>query len=103
MDPLAQQLSVGGALFLSAWALLLKYKPWVDWKRTTNGYKNNDKAGDKTPEYWREEMRKVLEDVMRHVLATRNEEIREIVRDELESFRRASEHWRRRRFDNPVD
>ena len=85
LDPTAQNVGVGGMLFLSALWLLLKYKPW----KNGNG-KSGSKAGERSTEEWEGRMTalheaanaKLLADI-RSLMDSRNDKIREIIRDEL--------------------
>jgi hypothetical protein len=85
LDPTAQNVGVGGMLFLSALWLLLKYKPW----KNGNG-KSANKAGDASTEEWIGRMTalheasnaKLLADI-KSLLDSRNDKLRAIIRDEL--------------------
>jgi hypothetical protein len=85
LDPTAQNVGVGGMLFLSALWLLLKYKPW----KNGNG-KTAEKSGDRSIAEWEGRMAqlheaantKLLTDI-KSLLDSRNDKLREIVRDEL--------------------
>lgn len=78
MDAGSEQLGIGGALFLGALTLLLKYKPWV------NGTHKVDRAGEKPTEYWLLEFEKLVETGVRKAMVGRNEDLRRMIREELE-------------------
>lgn len=86
-DPIAQQVGIGGALFLSALFLLLKYKPW----RNSNGDKLAQKqiadlatsTAEHLRSYWTTEFRKIMDDAINASMSKRNEDIRRIIREEL--------------------
>ncbi len=82
LDPIAQQLGVGGSLFLTALWLLLKYKPWRD----GNG-KRQDSAGGRPVEFWMETIRDTIKDALDSSIAARNESVRRIIREELQTFK----------------
>lgn len=77
MDPGTEQIGVGGALFLGALTLILKYKPWAQAAR------KDDVSGQKTTEFWQLEIRRIVEEGVREAMRGRNEEIRRILREEL--------------------
>jgi hypothetical protein len=83
MDPTAQNVGVGGALFLSALYMILKFKPWK------NGGGEGNKSGDKSVDYWTNAIRQAVKEGMEDEFRARNEKIREIVRDELSRSRGA--------------
>lgn len=82
MDAGAEQIGVGGALFLAALGMLLKFKPWAPPREKA------EKAGEKTPEWWTQEFERLTEKAVRSALVTRNEDIRRILREELERLHR---------------
>lgn len=82
LDP-TSQVTVGGALLVVIY-MLLKFKPWE--KKDGNSKKNS--SGEKEPSYWTGEFGRVIEEKMKAHDAARNEDIRRIFREELESDRR---------------
>lgn len=76
MDQSIEQIGVGGALFLAALGLLLKYKPW-------NGHKKTESSGEKSTDFWIREIENLVESGVRKAMHGRNEEIRRIVREEV--------------------
>lgn len=83
LDPKAQDVGIGGMVFLSALWLFLKYRPWK-----SNG-KHFATAGEQSPEYWQEKLRLAVKEGIDDEFAKRDERIRKIVREEL--TRRSSE------------
>jgi hypothetical protein len=80
VDPIAQQVGVGGALFLAALGILLKAKPWE--RKNGNGKKNS--AGEKDPSYWTGEIGRIVEQKLSAHDAIRNEEIRKLLEREFQ-------------------
>jgi hypothetical protein len=85
LDPTAQNVGVGGMLFLSALWLLLKYKPW----KNGNG-KAAEKSGDRSIAEWEGRMMQLHEAAnaklivdIKSLMDSRNEKLRAIIRDEL--------------------
>jgi hypothetical protein len=76
VDPLAQQVGIGGALFISSLFLLLKFKPWL---RNGNGPKQKNPTGELDPAEWEKRIRLIVMDA----LEAHENEIREIIRSEL--------------------
>lgn len=82
MDAGTEQIGIGGALFLGALGMLLKYKPWAGAPTKV------DRAGEKPTEYWLLEFEKLVENGVRKGLAGRNEDIRRMIREELQRHQR---------------
>lgn len=89
LDPLTQQLSVGGAVAVVLVATVLKFLPaFMAALRQQNGKGN--KSGERSTDLWESKMRDIArsanEELMRDIknfLETRNEKMREIIRQEL--------------------
>jgi hypothetical protein len=56
IDPQAQNLGIGGALFITALWLILKYKPW----RNGNGKRQNA-SGEQTIDFWDMKIQQAVE------------------------------------------
>lgn len=70
---------VAGAIVLTALTLLF---------RKSKGTKEREKtAGEKSVEWWMQTFEQISEKAVRNALVTRNEDIRRIVREELERHR----------------
>ena len=84
---LAKNLGIGGALFLTALWMLLKYKPW----ERKNGHHGSDNkapnAGDQTTDYWKNQFREIVKEALEDEFRNRNETIRRIVREEVERLK----------------
>ena len=80
------QLGAGGALFLCALWMILKFKPWA---RNGNGKLRGtpESSGEKDPAYWREAFREIVKEVIESEFKERNEQIRKIVREELQGMK----------------
>jgi hypothetical protein len=50
--------------------------------RKKNGGENGA-SGDKSPSYWREEIRKTVEQALHAEFSSRNEELRRLIREEM--------------------
>lgn len=83
MDPTAQNVGVGGALFLSALWMLLKLKPWE--RKGSGG--DNGQSGEKSPSYWQREFRMAVKDELEKFDKGRMEKIEEIVRKYTQTIR----------------
>lgn len=75
MDVTPEQFGIGGSIILGAMAILFK-------RGKTKG--REESAGEKSPEYWQQEFERLTEKAVRNALAMRNEDIRRIVREEIE-------------------
>jgi hypothetical protein len=84
LDPTAQNVGVGGMLFLSALWLFLKYKPWKN--GSNGGASRANSAGERDTQFWTDEIRKIVREEVLGALAKRNEEIRKIVHEENEDI-----------------
>lgn len=78
MEISPEQFGTGGAIVLGAIALLV---------RRGNRAKREATAGERSTEFWSQEFERLTERAVRNALANRNEEIRRIVREELERHR----------------
>ena len=78
MDPTTSQILGGGAVAVAIIGALAKMKPWPT--------RAEEKSGDKAPEYWREAFREVVREEIREAFKGRNDEIRSIMREELENW-----------------
>jgi hypothetical protein len=80
IDPQAQNLGVGGALFITALWLILKYKPW----RNGNG-KRGTTSGEQGIDFWDMKIQQAVESGVRKGLETafakRNEEMRGMIKE----------------------
>ena len=72
----AQNVGVGGMLFLSALWLLLKYKPWK-----VNGLLKHGEvpSGEKSVEFWESQIERSVRSAVHDALIGRNEELRKIM------------------------
>lgn len=52
-------------------------------KKGENGNKRAETSGDKPPEYWREVFREITEEAVHNAFASRNEELRRLIREEM--------------------
>lgn len=77
MEISPEQLGTGGAIILGAMTILFR-----------RGRQKEKTAGEKSPEWWQSEFARLTENALRNALAQRNEDIRRIVREELERARR---------------
>lgn len=57
VDPITQQLGVGGAIAAAIVYLVLKFRPW---KNGTGDHKKSNAAGEQTTDFWRIEMQKIV-------------------------------------------
>ena len=48
-----------------------------------NGNGKPETSGDKPPEYWREVFREITEEAVHNAFASRNEELRRLIREEM--------------------
>ena len=62
MDPTAQNVGVGGVLFLSALWMFLKFKPWERKNGNGNGKHGAPKSGELDPEVWKAEIRRIIQE-----------------------------------------
>lgn len=89
-NDLAKQLTIGGALFITALWMILKYKPWERRNGHGNG-KTEPKSGEQSIDFWKNSIRQVVNEAIKDEFEKRNEVIREILREEnqslLEDFR----------------
>lgn len=89
MDPTAQNVGIGGALFLGALYLFLKYRPW----QGANGPRSNE-SGSKSVEFWESHISRVVKEAIQDAFVGRNEELRRLmlevvktgVRDTMQYF-----------------
>jgi len=94
LDPLTQQLGIGGAVAVVLVATVLKFLPaFMAALRQQNGKGN--KAGERSTEEWEGKMRDIARNAneemmadMRILLESRNEKMREIIRQELNNRER---------------
>ena len=77
MDPTAQNVGVGGTLFLTALWLLLKYKPWKNGNGSLRG--GDVPAGLKPVEFWESRIEKSVAQAVHDAFIGRNEELRRIM------------------------
>jgi hypothetical protein len=84
LDPTAQNVGVGGMLFLSALWLLLKYKPWKN--GGNGGASRANSAGERDTQFWTDEIRKIVREEITTAFSNRNEGIRRIVHEENEDI-----------------
>jgi hypothetical protein len=89
IDPQAQQIGIGGALFLAALGMLLKYKPWE--RKNGNNGKRQQSAGEQSSDYWKIEIRNAVKEAVEQEFRGRaeplkQEDLRRIVREELVRF-----------------
>ena len=78
LDPTVQNVGVGGMLFLCALWLILKFKPWK------NGNASSKASGEQSIDFWKSEIRKTVQEGIKEEFKSRNEDIRRIVREELD-------------------
>jgi hypothetical protein len=71
----SEQLGTGGAILVAVLGLIL---------RRNKAAKHMETAGEKSPEWWTQEFERISERAVRNALMTRNEDIRRIVREEIE-------------------
>ena len=92
LDPTAQQVGIGGVLAIALVATVLKFLPaFMAALKSQNG---KNKSGDLSPAEWEGRMKQIARDAnddmlreMRNLLESRNEKVREIIRQELASRR----------------
>jgi hypothetical protein len=75
-DPITQ-IGAGGAF------ALLVIREVLNFLKTRNG----KASGDKSPEFWRETFREIVENAIENHDSMRNEDIRRIIRDEVSRLR----------------
>jgi len=93
LDPLAEQVGIGGAIAIMLVATVMKFLPaFMTALRHQNG---RNKSGDRSTGEWESKMRDIARDAnevmmedMRKLLETRNEKLREIIRQELNNRER---------------
>ena len=93
LDPLAQQVGIGGAVAVLLVSAVLKFLPaFMAAYRHQNG---KNKSGDLSPSEWEGKMRdiarnanEVMMNDMRRLLESRNEKLREIIKAEISNLRR---------------
>lgn len=76
---------VGGAIFLSTVSLLLRQK---------HGSSAGKKSGEMPPEYWQLEFKRAVAEGVREAMAGRNEELRRMMREEIEEVLQRSKRPR---------
>jgi len=86
LDPLAQQVGIGGAVAVILVGTVLKFLPAFMEALRRNG--NGNKSGEKPVSFWTQEIAKAVEDGIRKAISGRNEEIRRIIREELNARRK---------------
>jgi len=92
LDPTVQQIGVGGVVAVVLVATVLKFLPaFMAALRHQNG---KNKSGDRSTGEWESKMRDIARTAneemmvdMRNLLETRNEKLREIIRQELNNRR----------------
>jgi hypothetical protein len=89
LDPLAQQVGVGGIFALLAIGLVMKLLPGMmaAMRRTDgNGPKKGNSAGDKSPEWWIAENGRIIQEALKAHDSFRNEAIRNLLQEELDNW-----------------
>ncbi len=84
MDPTAQQVGIGGTLFLAALGMLLKFKPW---ERKSDDSGTNGHSGSKPVSYWQQEFRKAVKEELDDWGKGRLEKFEQVVKDEMKETR----------------
>ena len=88
LDPLAEQVGIGGAVAILLVGVVMKFLPaFMSALKSQNG---KNKSGDLSPSEWEGRMREIalaaneglMKDI-RSLLESRNEKMREIIRQEL--------------------
>lgn len=101
IDPLAQQVGIGGSVAVVLVATVMKFLPAFmrALREQKNGHELRDTAGSKSVEEWEGRFSKLMHDAneeqmvdIRNMMDMRNEKIREIIRAEIRL------EWERRRL-----
>lgn len=90
MDPIAQQLGIGGCLFLTALWMFLTKKPW---KANGDNRQRNDtstRGGDMSLSYWEDHINSAITRGIRDAFHARDEDLRRIIKD---SIRETMQHF----------
>lgn len=87
LDPFAQQVGIGGAVAIILVATVLKFLPafMTALRQTRNGNNKKGTSGEKDPSYWTTEFGRILEEKLKAHDSMRNEDIRKIMGQVLES------------------
>jgi hypothetical protein len=95
LDPLAQQVGIGGAVAVILVATVMKFLPaFMAALKAQNGKNGKHASGQLSPEEWEGRMRRLHEESeqrimnnVRSLMDSRNEKVREIIRDEIERLK----------------
>lgn len=88
LDPLAQQVGVGGAVAVVLVATVMKFLPaFMTAVRTQSSSNGRKRSGDLDPADWEQRFGKIIEEKLKAGVSARNEQIRVIIREELAAIR----------------
>ena len=84
IDPTTQQIGVGGLVAVLLVGTVLKFLPAFMTALKSNTRNGPKTAGQLDPAEWEQRIGKIVEDKIHGSLAGRNEDLRRIIREELE-------------------